>query len=303
MKTDINTEHRTVNKQRILITGASSGFGLLTVHTLLSQGHQVVASMRDTAGRNKDLAKELSARGAEVVEIDVTNNDSVNQGVAAAIEALGGLDVLINNAGVGVLGLQEAFTMEDFQRVFEINVFGVQRMSRAVLPYFRKQKSGLLVQVSSILGRITIPFYGPYNATKWAVEALSENYRTELSSWGVDVAIVEPGGFPTHFMDRLIRPGDLERVESYGSMANAADIAFANFEQALAANPQQNPQLVADTIASVIDTPAGQRAFRTPVDTLGMGEHLLAYNEHLANVTEGIYTAFGNEDMLILTQS
>ncbi len=302
MKTETNIEHRDGNKQRILITGASSGFGLLTAHTLLSQGHQVAASMRDAVGRNKDHATALLARGAEIVEIDVTNDDSVNQGVADAVEALGGLDVLINNAGVGVLGLQEAFTMEDFQRVFEINVFGVQRMSRAVLPYFRKQKSGLLVQISSILGRITIPFYGPYSATKWALEALSENYRTELSSLGVDVAIVEPGGFPTNFMERLICPGDIERAESYGDMASAADTAFANFEQVLAASPKQNPQLVADAIASVIGTPAGQRAFRTPVDTLGMGDHIQAYNEHLAKITEGIYTAFGNEGMLKLAQ-
>jgi NAD(P)-dependent dehydrogenase (short-subunit alcohol dehydrogenase family) len=156
------------------------------------------------------------------------------------------------------------------------------------------------VQISSLLGRITLPFYGPYNASKWALEALSENYRTELSQFGIDVAIVEPGGFPTNFMERLVHPSDPSRHESYGEFAEAPATAFAEFEQALKANPAQDPQLVADAVAQVINTPAGKREFRTPVDRMGMSEPIKEYNQHLAQLTDRIYTAFGTQDMLTL---
>jgi NAD(P)-dependent dehydrogenase (short-subunit alcohol dehydrogenase family) len=286
--------------KRILVTGAGSGFGNLTTQSLLTRGHTVVASMRDIGGRNKPIAEDLSSAGAHIVDIDVTNDDSVTAGVEQAIDLGGGMDVLVNNAGIGVLGLQEAFTAADWQSLFDINVFGVQRMNRAMLPYFRKQRSGLLLHVSSLLGRMTIPFYGPYNASKWALEALVENYRTELSAFGVDSCLVEPGGFPTNFIDRLMKPGDVSRPAEYGEMAQAPAAALAIFEQALAANPQQDPQLVADAIVKLVETPAGQRPFRTVVDKLGMGDPIEAYNDHLAEVTTGVYTAFGMANMLQL---
>ena len=121
--------------KKILITGASGGFGKLTVLTLLQKGHQVAASMRDINGKNKNVADELRKAGAKIIEIDVTDDTSVTNGVNSAISDLDGLDVLINNAGLGVLGMQEFFTPADFQKVFDINVFGVQRMNRAVVPY------------------------------------------------------------------------------------------------------------------------------------------------------------------------
>jgi NAD(P)-dependent dehydrogenase (short-subunit alcohol dehydrogenase family) len=169
--------------KRILITGANGGFGKLMFDTLAAKGHKVVAAMRDTGGRNKNAADQFKKTG-EVVEIDVTVDSSVKSGVAQAIQVAGGLDVVINNAGTGVIGLQEAFTPEDLKKIFDINVFGVHRMNRAVLPHMRKNRSGLLVHISSLLGRITVPFYGPYNASKWALEALAENYRSELSGFG-----------------------------------------------------------------------------------------------------------------------
>ena len=120
--------------QKILITGASGGFGFLTVKTLLAKGHQVAAAMRDINGKNKAIADELSKAGAKIVELDVTNDQSVANGVTKAITALGGLDVLFNNAGVGTLGMQEFFTTSDYQRLFDVNVFGVQRV---LAPNFR----------------------------------------------------------------------------------------------------------------------------------------------------------------------
>lgn len=288
---------------KILVTGASSGFGKLTTLTLLNNGHTVVGSMRGVDGKNKGVAEELKSAGAHVVEIDVTSDDSVAQGVAAALEAAGGLDVVVNNAGVGVIGLQEAFTPEDLQKVFDINVFGVQRINRAVLPHLRDKQSGLLIHVSSLLGRMTLPFYGPYNASKWALEALAENYRTELSGSGVDSCIVEPGGYPTTFMDNLVKPGDPGRNDGYGDLAQAPLAMKANFEKALEANPAQNPQDVADAVADLIDTPAGQRKFRTVVDKMGMGDHIEGCNDQLEQVTAGIYGAFGIDGMLKLKTS
>ena len=287
-------------KNKILITGASGGFGALTVKTLLKEGHSVVGTMRNTTTKNEAIAKELSDLGATIVEIDVTDDESVNVGIAKAIDALDGLDVVINNAGVGVLGIQEQFTIDDFKRLFDINVFGVQRVNRAALPHFRKQGSGLLVHVSSLLGRMTLPFYGPYNASKWALEALAENYRLELSAFGVDSVLVEPGGFPTGFFGNLIFPSDRSQDESYGDMVHAPKQLFDNFEGALASNPSQDPQLVADAIAKIIATPAGQRPMRTTVDNMGMGTHIAPYNDQLAQIHEGIFTAFGMEDMLKL---
>ena len=286
--------------QKILITGASGAFGTLTTKHLLAQGHTVVASMRNPEGRNQSVAEELSAAGAHIIDMDVTDDASVTAGIATALEQAQGLDVLINNAGTGMLGIQEAFTAEDLQKVFDINVFGLHRVSRGVLPHFRAQHAGLLLNVSSLLGRMTIPFYGPYNASKWAVEALSENYRTEVSQFGVDVAVIEPGGFPTTFIDNLVKPSDKEREAELGEYANAPLAFLEGFEQALAANPAQKPQIVADAIAEVIAMKAGERPFRTVVDHMGMGEHLKGYNDHLHQVTEGIYTAFDIQGMLKL---
>ncbi len=284
----------------ILITGASSGFGKLIVSDLVKADHRVVGSMRDITGRNAAAAAEFKAMGVEVVEIDVTDDASVEVGVASATKLLGTVDALINNAGVGAHGLQENFSADDFRRLFDINVFGVQRMIRAVLPEMRARGEGLILNISSLLGRVALPFYGPYNASKWALEAMSENYRAELSAFGVDLAVVEPGGFPTRFIDNLMQPTSRDRDTGYGEMAGAPKASLDGFEGFLAANPQQNPQLVADAVVEVIGRAPGTRPFRTEVDRIGMAEPLKGYNDHLAQITTGLFTNLGMEDMLKL---
>lgn len=284
----------------ILITGASSGFGALTVGELIKAGHRVVGTVRDPEGRNATAASELRALGAKIVEIDVTDDSSVEAGVALAQKKLGNIDALINNAGVGAHGLQENFSADDFQRLFDINVFGVQRMIRAVLPELRERGSGLILNVSSLLGRFVLPFYGPYNATKWAVEALSENYRVELTQFGVDVAVIEPGGFPTSFFGNLMHPTSRDRDTGYGDMAAAPDAALEGFAEFLKGNPQQTPQLVADAVVSVVETAPGLRRFRTEVDQVGMGDAIRPMNDQSASVTENLFTNFGMADMLTL---
>ena len=284
--------------KKILITGASGGFGKLTVLTLLQKGHQVAASMRDINGKNKNVADELETAGEKIIEIEVTDDTSVTNGVKKAITDLGGLDVLINNAGMGVLGMQEFFTPTDFQKVFDINVFGVQRMNRAVVPYFREKKNGLIVYTSSLLGRIALPFYGAYQSSKWALEALAENYRVELSGFGIENCIVEPGGYPTAFSDNLLRPSDNSREVGYGDFAKVPEAALHNFENVLKNNPQQNPQKVADAFADLIEKPKGDKPFRTAVDFIGMADHIQKYNEHLEQIMTGLYTNFGTQGML-----
>jgi NAD(P)-dependent dehydrogenase (short-subunit alcohol dehydrogenase family) len=284
--------------QKILITGASGGFGKLTVKTLLNKGHKVVASMRDINGKNKAVANELSKAGAIIIELDVTNDESVTNGVKKAMDALDGLEVLFNNAGVGTLGMQEFFTISDYQRLFDINVFGVQRMNRAVLPYFRQNNKGLIIYTSSLLGRIALPFYGPYQSSKWALESMAENYRVELSTFGIENCIIEPGGYPTTFTENLLKPTDNSQSISYGDFGKFPAQMLDNFENVLKNNPQQNPQRVADTIAELIEKPYGEKPFRTTVDFIGMGEFVQKYNEHLEQVMTGLYTNFGINGLL-----
>lgn len=267
--------------------------------SLIKNDHQVIATMRDIDGKNREAASELTKLGANVVELDVTNDASVTAAVEEAL-SFGNIDVVVNNAGIGVLGVQEAFSADEFQKLFEINVFGVHRVMRAFIPHFRERQQGCFVNVSSLLGRMTIPYYGPYNASKWALEALSENYRTELSQFGIEVCILEPGGFPTTFMDRLIKPKDTSRDKSYEAIEPGPQLFFDNFEQALKANPSQDPQDVADALVSLVSKKRGEKEFRTVVDKMGMGEHIEGYNVNLNAITGGIYGAFHIDHLLTL---
>ena len=150
-----------------------------------------------------------------VLELDVTSDDSVKIAVAKAIELGGPLDVVVNNAGIGCGGLAEAFTAEQWQQVFDINVFGVQRVSRAVLPSMRERGTGLLINVSSIMGRVVLPFAAPYTATKFALEGMTEAYRYELSGTGVDVSS-GAGCPPLYFVDRQFVGNAAEMNHSRG---------------------------------------------------------------------------------------
>jgi len=286
--------------ENVLITGANGGLGHLTTVRLLEAGHSVVATMRDIETRNLAAANELRAAGAHVVELDVTDEASVDAAVAGAIELVGHLDVVINNAGVGSTGLLETFTPADWLALFDINVFGVQRVTRAALPSMRRQGSGLLVVVSSVVGRMAVPFFGPYNAAKFAVEGLAETYRSELSTLGIETCIIEPGAYPTNFIDGLMESSDRSRDATYGDMVHLPKGLVESFEGAMASNPAQNPQNVADAIVALIDTPAGERRFRTVVDSLGMGDAVAPFNEAGDQMTGAIYGAFGIGNLLEL---
>ncbi len=284
----------------ILVTGSSSGFGNLIVQTLIENGHTVAASMRNTKTKNREAAEAVKSSGAHVFDIDVTNETSVNTGVRECIDTLGSIEVLVNNAGIGVLGLQETFTIEDWQKVFDVNVFGVQRMNRAILPHMRERGSGLLIHISSLLGRFVLPFFGPYNATKHALEAMADNYRIELNHCGIDSVIVEPGAFGTDFGRNIMTSSDGERAKSYGEFADAPTKQMEGFGPHLQGENAPKPQWVADAVLKLIETPAGKRPFRTVVDGLGMGDAITPTNEAIQHATEIIYKNFGMDGMLRL---
>lgn len=284
--------------QNVFITGTNSGLGRLTAVSLLESGHTVVASMRDIETRNAEAASDLRSMGAHVVELDVTNENSVNAAVESAVDTVGRLDVVINNAGVGSLGLLETFTTADWQASFDINVFGMVRVTRAVLPHMRTQGSGLLIFLSSAAGRIGFPFFGPYNAAKFAVEGLAETCRSDLSTLGLQTCVIEPGPFPTNFIEGLMTASDHSRDASYGDFINAPSAAVAGFEAAMGGNPEQNPQKVADAIVALLSMPTAERPFRTVVDGMGIAEAVTPFNQVGDSVTAGLYGAFGMADLL-----
>jgi NAD(P)-dependent dehydrogenase (short-subunit alcohol dehydrogenase family) len=250
----------------ILITGTSNGFGKDLALTLAARDHRVFATMRDMDGRNREVAKELRAKGIETLELDVTNNGSVDAAVKTLFGKTGGkLDVLVNNAGIASGGLAETFTPEQVREMFEVNVFGVQRMIRAVVPQMQANKSGLIINVGSILGRLTLPFYGLYGASKHAVEALTEGYRYELSQLGIDVVLVQPGPFPTNLWAAVQKPSDPGRADKYGEVA-ALPGKFVEFLGGVFAGPDApNPHDTAETIAQLVGTPRGKRPERVVV--------------------------------------
>ena len=289
-------------KHKILVTGASGAFGSLTCMQLAENGHQVVGTLRSLKGKNEAVANELKAKGVALVEMDVTNEDSVNAGVKLAIELMGGLDTVFNNAGVGANGILECFTASDIQKMFDVNVFGVQRVMRAALPFMRQQGKGTIIHTSSCIGRVTTPFLASYSASKYALESLAEGYRAELSGFGIESCIVEPGGYPTAFMSGMISPSDTDRMKQYGEMANLPETSINGYVAYVESIPEQRPERVAEAVVGLVNSPFGEKPFRTVVDFSGLKAGIENYNKVLNETTKAIYTANGVENLLTLNK-
>ena len=249
----------------ILITGASTGFGRDTAETLTREGYSVFASFRDIAGRNKSHAETLRRAGINVVELDVTNNNSVEGAVSNVLSRAGRIDVLVNNAGIASAGVSEAFTTEQVRDLFEVNVFGIQRVLRAVLPTLRNQRDGLVINVGSILGRITFPFLGFYGASKYAVEALTDSYRYELSQLGVEVVLVQPSAYPTNMYASAQKPDNNSRSEAYGEIGAIPGKMFDTFLEIFQSKNAPNPHDVPEAIAKLVGQSKGTRPARVVV--------------------------------------
>ncbi|MEP3279935.1 MAG: SDR family oxidoreductase [Stappiaceae bacterium] len=251
----------------ILITGTSTGFGRDTAETLAREGHRVFASMRDPYNKNREHAEALKSRGIDIVDLDVTDTRSVDQAVAMVVSKAGRIDVLINNAGVACAGISEAFTDAQLTALFDVNVIGLHRVTRAVLPTLRRQNDGLIINIGSILGRITFPFFGLYGASKHAVEAITESLRYEVSQLGVDVTLVQPSAYPTHMYASALQPGDTSRLEEYGTVGEIPGAMFQNFATMFEADDAPAPHDIAQAISLLIRTPTRQRPSRTVVGT------------------------------------
>jgi len=250
----------------VVITGASSGFGEGAVKAFAAKGYRVWGTMRDVAGRNagKKAALEALSKNVSIVDMDVATDASVANGFAQIL-AQGPVDVLINNAGIMYLGITEAFSVAQAQEQMETNYYGAIRTMQAVLPGMRAARSGLIINCSSLVGQISPPFFSTYSATKHALEAYTQGLRYELSPFGVDVAIVEPGPFGTGLLASGQPPAHVDVTDSYGELAGVPAAMGAHFAAFLQSEQAPNPQLVVDAYLALADMPAGKRPTRTVV--------------------------------------
>jgi NADP-dependent 3-hydroxy acid dehydrogenase YdfG len=251
--------------KRILITGASSGFGRDTAETLHRAGHTVYASMRGTQGKNRAAAEGLRELGIKTVELDVRDDASVEAGVKNVLAEAGEIDVLVNNAGIASAGVTEAFTAEQAKAIFDTNVIGLLRVTRAVLPSMRRRHDGLIINIGSILGRVTFPFLGIYGASKFAVEALTDSLRYEVSQLGVEVVEVQPSGYPTNFFTNIHTPAGTEVTKSYGEVGHIPDAMVTSLTATLEGKDAPNPHDVAEAIVELVAQAKGTRGVRTVV--------------------------------------
>jgi len=288
----------------VLITGTSSGFGRLTAETLARHGHRVYAGMRAVGGRNATAAGELAELAGRdrldlhVVPLDAGDETSLSTAVTSVVGAAGHLDVLVNNVGIGSWGMAEGYDLDQVQQILESNFLTAVRANRAVLPQMRAQGAGLLVQVSSGVGRFVMPYMSLYSAAKHAVDALAEGYRYELAPLGVDSVIVEPGSFPTaRSLMKLITPNDADRVAGYGAVDARGQAMYAHNDQVNRGLDASDPQLVADAIAHLIELPAGQRPLRTTVGP-PPAPQAAQINEVAAQVQAQTLAYMGLADML-----
>lgn len=259
----------------ILITGTSTGFGKLTTLTLSEAGHTVIAGMRETTGKNEAVAKELALLpNVEVVEIDVTSDDSVAAAFQKILSKYGHIDVLINNAAVSGFGLLEAYSLDQVKAMFEVNFYGVLRTYQAVLPSMRQAKSGLIINLTSGASGHTLPFMIPYLASKFGVESITEGLQDELSDYGIENVSIQPGVYPTEMNNGSKTGVSADKPEITAEYGDASTEKFNAIGSALfgkMAEFDMDPQVIADGILKLISMEKGTRPLRYPLDAIAQG--------------------------------
>jgi NAD(P)-dependent dehydrogenase (short-subunit alcohol dehydrogenase family) len=261
--------------KNVIITGSSNGFGLKAAKDFADKGNKVFATMRNPNGKNANAKAELEnhSTNIKVVDMDVTNDASVKEAMATILAEARTIDILINNAGIMFIGITEAFTVEQAKIQMETNYFGAIRVMQAVLPYMRKAGSGLIINTSSLVGRMSPPFFGTYTATKHALEGYSQALRYEVTPFGVDVVMVEPGPFGTGLLASGQAPAHNEVLETYGELAGVPTAMGENFAQMLQSENAPDPQWVVDAYLKLAEQPYGSRPTRTVVGiTWGVDE-------------------------------
>lgn len=301
------TLSRSMNKV-VLITGTSTGFGRATAELLGRHGYTVFATMRDPMGRNAKHREALESLASkeklpiQVVEMDVSDDASVSIAMEQIIERAGRIDVVINNAGVAALGITEAYTVKKIQQLFEVNFFGAARVNRAVLPAMRRQRSGLLVHISSAAGRTVVAYFGIYSASKFALEALADSYRFELAPLGIDSVVVEPGIHRTPILDAFQPPDDESRAAAYAPDGDFTSQVKQVFNIAGASPETPDATVVADALLQLIEMPAGTRPFRT-IPTPAIKPLLEDYNAAAEQIRQAAAQAFNVPELLELKTS
>ena len=241
----------------VLITGTSSGIGKETAIFFAEQGWNVVATMRHP--ENRTIGFE-DWKNIEVVALDVMDRSSIQTAVAHAKERFGGIDVLVNNAGYATFGPFEASTPEVVWRQMQTNVEGLMDVTREILPWFRAQRAGTIVNVTSAAGRVTFPLYSLYNSSKWAVEGFSECLQFELRPFNIRVKVIEPGFIKTDFYDRSKDVMKKENLDAYDSLVTR----MVGFEEMLMRhNLNSSPRVVAKTIYRAATTKSWKLRYHT----------------------------------------
>jgi NAD(P)-dependent dehydrogenase (short-subunit alcohol dehydrogenase family) len=271
-------------KQIIVITGASSGFGALTARALAQAGHTVYASMRETKGRNAAQVENARAFATDnkvelrTIELDVASQQSADAAIQEIAKDNGRLDTVIHNAGHMVFGPAETFTPEQLAELYDINVVSTQRVNRAALPVLRKQRSGLVIWVSSTSTRGgTPPYLAPYFAAKAGMDALAVSYAGELARWNIETVIVVPGAFTsgTNHFAHAGSPADKARLKEYesGPTSRLPEQIMSGFASTVPEGADAS--LVAKAIVNVVDIPFGQRPFRIHIDPAQDGAEIV----------------------------
>lgn len=259
----------------IFITGTSTGFGKLTAITLSKEGYTVIAGMRGVNGKNESVAKELSLiPNVDVVEIDVTDQASVDSAFEKTLAKYGKIDVLVNNAGIAGFGLVEAFSVDQIKNFFEVNFYGIIRTYQAVLPSMRKAKNGLIINLTSGASGHSLPFMGPYLASKFSVEAITESLQDELKQFNIDNVTIQPGVYPTEMNTGVKTGNNADRTEIAKAYDPIATDMFNAIGAGLFGKMQQfnmNPQTIADGILELINMQDGTRPLRFPLDAIAEG--------------------------------
>ncbi len=277
--------------KNVVITGSSSGFGYLTTLLLARKGYKVWATMRNAKTKNASKKEELLAIAEKedlnisVIELDVTKDASVTTAIQTILSKDNRIDYLVNNAGYMFVGITEAYSIAQAKDQFETNFFGLLRMVKAVAPHMRKQKEGLIVNVTSIAGRLTFPYFGIYCASKLAVEAYSQALRYELAPWGIEVSLVEPGPFGTNLLYSGPKEADQAVFDEYGDQKNEPAGLLKYFDGFFQSPDAPDPQMVANDIAMLVEAQRGKRQERV-VSGVGFGAE--DYNEKVSPIQQSV---------------
>lgn len=288
----------------ITITGASSGFGRITAEMLAETGHIIYASMRGIDSKNADKAQEMQQQAKEKgwqlypIELDVTSEESANSAAAQIVAEQGRIDVVINNAGMLVVGITEAFTPEQMLQVFNTNTVSWLIVGRAFLPQMRQQEDGLMLYVGSVTSRILSPFQGPYVASKAAGDVLAEVMHYENTRYGIDTVIVQPGAYTsgTNHFANAVQAKDETVTKEYDRISDLPPKLADSLDDLIEPGARTDIAEVAEKIRDVISKPKGQRPFRIVVDPEHHGAAEI--NEVAEKMQHKFMKRFGIEDLM-----